>query len=114
MSENDFPFFSLLQACNGSGTALRHAILTFAVKEGHLLLALVCNSVYILGIVSLHYVLLIHINIPLSRSVLGSFRLQLLDRFLRDCPVALLSILYVNLFYFYSVNSMTGMDILVA
>jgi hypothetical protein len=34
VSANDFPFLSLLQACNGSGTALQHAILTCAVKKG--------------------------------------------------------------------------------
>jgi len=34
VSAKDFPFLSLLQARNGSGTALQHAILNCAVKKG--------------------------------------------------------------------------------
>ena len=44
VSANGFPFLSLLQACSGSGTALQHAILTCAVKKGHLSSAFVGQS----------------------------------------------------------------------
>ena len=44
VSEDDFPFFSVLPACSGSGTAVQHAILTLAVKKLCLLSAFVGQS----------------------------------------------------------------------